>query len=58
MSNLNAATSPVNFFAPQKEYPLHTSAKREQLKLGKGDCLFIPSFYFYHLQAYNLDSSA
>lgn len=22
--------------------------------MNKGDCIFIPAFYFYHMQAYNL----
>lgn len=49
--------SPVNFFMPKKKlYPHFANAQREVVNLKKGDCLFIPAFYFYQMQGYNLHS--
>lgn len=51
--------SPVNFFLPDtKKFPHFSQAIKEQISLAKGDCLFIPAFYFYHLQGYNLHSNS
>ena len=48
-----ANTSPVNFFMPNLEkYPLFSSAKRTFTHLASGDCVFIPAYYFYHLQGF------
>jgi hypothetical protein len=45
--------SPVNFFMPDKtKYPNFSGAKRHFVHLARGDCLFIPAYYFYHLQGF------
>ena len=41
-------TSPVNFFAPDIEkFPRFEQAKIMSANLKKGDCIFIPAYYFY-----------
>lgn len=48
-------TSPINFFSPKKvKYPNFERAIYQTEKLEAGDCIFIPAYYFYHFQAYNL----
>lgn len=49
-----AGVSPVNFFMPDlTKFPLFdTSLKQRNIHLSKGDCLFIPAFYFYHMQGF------
>jgi hypothetical protein len=41
-----------------KKFPHFKSAIKETIALSKGDCLFIPAFYFYHMQGYNLASDS
>ena len=52
--------SPVNFFMPDlNKFPLfQTSLKQKNVHLSKGDCLFIPAFYFYHMQGFRKMTSA
>ena len=48
--------SPVSFFQPDlKLFPDFNHARKDQIRLEKGDCLFVPAFNFYQVQAYNLD---
>lgn len=43
--------SPVNFFMPDlKKYPLFKDATRTAVHLKPGDCMFIPAYFYYHLQ--------
>lgn len=45
--------APVNFFIPDlNKYPYFSGATRQQVNLATGDCVFIPAYYFYHLQGY------
>lgn len=46
--------SPVNFFMPDLEkFPLFKdTVKHNVVHLGSGDCLYIPSFYYYHFQGF------
>jgi len=48
--------APVNFFIPNLEkFPLFRSATRNQVNLEAGDCVFIPAYYFYHVQGMHMD---
>jgi hypothetical protein len=45
--------SPVNFWMPNMaRYPMFANAHREAVHLAPGDCLFIPAFYYYHMQGF------
>ena len=47
---------PVNFFQPDyNQHPNFKHAHRESFELEAGDCVYVPSFFFYQLQAFNLD---
>jgi len=49
------SVSPVNFFMPKKKiYPHFQGATRELINLEKGDCIFVPAFYFHQYQAFHL----
>lgn len=41
-------TSPVNFFAPDMEkFKKYVHTYDESVLLRRGDCLFIPAYYYY-----------
>ena len=45
--------SPVNFFIPNKAKWSHfDGAIKYPVNLEAGDCIFIPAFFFYHMQGY------
>jgi len=47
--------SPVNFFIPnKKKYPHFNSSTRQKIDLNRSDCVFIPAYYYYHLQGFGL----
>ena len=40
----------VNFFMPNTEkYPLFENAQKFRVNLAKGDCVFIPAYYFHQI---------
>jgi hypothetical protein len=52
--------SPIDFFeAPKlpeykKKFPHYANASRNMIYLDKGDCVFMPAFYFYQVKGFNL----
>jgi hypothetical protein len=43
-----ANVSPINFFTPDKKlFPNFENANPRMVTLNKGDCMFIPAYYFY-----------
>ena len=48
------SVSPVNFFIPdRKKYPHFKNVKVQFVHVNQGDCLFVPAFYFYHIQGFS-----
>jgi hypothetical protein len=48
--------SPISFFKPDtKWFEAFKWAKKETIRLEKGDCVFMPAYNFYQVQGYNLD---
>jgi len=45
--------SPVNFWMPDvKKFPLYKDAIKQIVNLEPGDCVFMPAYYYYHLQGF------
>jgi len=55
-----ANVSPIDFFETAHEkhikkwFPLFKYASRNLVRLDKGDCVFMPAFYYYQIKGYNL----
>ena len=46
--------SPVNFFKPDLDkYPEYAGTTEQQIHMLKGDCLFIPAYYYYQQQGFH-----
>lgn len=51
-------TSPVNFFAPDmNKFKKYVHSHDDSVNLRRGDCLFIPAYYYYQFAARNMDES-
>jgi len=49
----NENSSPVNFWMPDlTKYPFFEDAEKEAVHLAPGDCIYIPAYYYYHLQGF------
>ena len=52
--------SPVDFFEDssdipmKKHFPLYQYATKNYAWLGRGDCMFMPAFYYYQVKGFNL----
>jgi len=52
--------SPVDFFEDptektlKKHFPLYQYATRNYAWLNRGDCMFMPAFYYYQIKGFNL----
>ncbi len=50
--------SPIDFFEEPKQYkksfPHYKDATRNMVVLEKGDCVFMPAFYYYQVKGFNL----
>lgn len=50
--------SPIDFFELpkvfKKTFPHYKYATRNLVVLNKGDCMFMPAFYYYQVKGYNL----
>ena len=52
-------TSPVNFFAKDvEEWPRMRQTKILSANLNRGDCIFIPAYYFYQYSAHRFTGSS
>ena len=53
--------SPIDLFKEPKSYakqfPHYKNAARNLIYVEKGDCLFMPAFYYYQLKGYARESS-
>ena len=50
-----AATSPINFIMPMSgDHREFLEQNKKVVNLSQGDCIFIPAFYFYQVQAHKI----
>ena len=49
--------APVNFFIPNKEKYRHfDGAMKYPVNLAAGDCVFVPAYFFFHMQGFQSSS--